>query len=177
MLCHWCPEQSNAKPLVKWRDLLSGQWKGPDPLLTSGRVYACIFPIWVPDRLIHHVSASQILDSPSTAISKKEEASSTPAPSTSTDVLLTSEIPDEQGTEPPTRQMSQLHIRDIASPNSLPRRRPPGHPAQSTQLASIPTWGQIKALCHRAQGILSLQGSSVSPEKVFLPCLLGFLAR
>ena len=36
MLLHWCPEQSNAKPLVKWRDLISGQWKGPDPLLTSG---------------------------------------------------------------------------------------------------------------------------------------------
>ena len=44
MLCHWCPEQLNAKPLVKWKDLLSGQWKGPDPLLTSGRGYACIFP-------------------------------------------------------------------------------------------------------------------------------------
>src|SRR5574337_646166 len=56
MLRHWCPEQLNAKPLVKWKDLLSGQWKGPDPLLTSGRGYACIFPqdadspVWVPDR-------------------------------------------------------------------------------------------------------------------------------
>ena len=56
MLRHWCPEQLNAKPLVKWKDLLSGQWKGPDPLLTSGRGCACIFPqdadspIWVPDR-------------------------------------------------------------------------------------------------------------------------------
>ena len=84
---------------------------------------------------------------------------------------LTSEILDEQGTEPPTRQMSQLHIRDIASPNSLPRRRPPGCPAQSTQLASVSTWGQIKALCHQAQGIVSLQGSSVSPEKVFIAML------
>ena len=36
MLHHWCPEKLNAKPLVKWRDLLSGQWKGPDTLLTSG---------------------------------------------------------------------------------------------------------------------------------------------
>ena len=25
MLRHWCPEQLNAKPLVKWKDLLSGQ--------------------------------------------------------------------------------------------------------------------------------------------------------
>ena len=32
MLRHWCTEQLNAKPLVKWKDLLSGQWKGPDPL-------------------------------------------------------------------------------------------------------------------------------------------------
>ena len=69
MLRHWCPEQLNAKPLVKWKDLLSGQWKGPDPLLTSGRGYACVFPqdadspIWVPDRLIRHVSAPPIPDS------------------------------------------------------------------------------------------------------------------
>ena len=49
-------EQLNAKPLFKWKDLFSGQWEGPDPLLTSGRGCACIFPedadspIWVPDR-------------------------------------------------------------------------------------------------------------------------------
>ena len=90
MLHHWCPEQLNAKPLVKWRDLLSGEWKGPDPLLTSGRVYACIFPqdsdspIWVPDRLIRHVSAPRILDTPAAATPKNEEASSTSAPSAST---------------------------------------------------------------------------------------------
>ena len=90
ILRHWCLEQSNAKPLVKWRDLLSGQWKGPDPLLTSGQGYACIFPqnadspSWVPDRLIRHVSAPRIPESPTTAISKEEEASSFPSPSTST---------------------------------------------------------------------------------------------
>ena len=56
MLHHWCLEQLNAKALVKWKDLLSGQWKGPDSLLISGRGCACIFPqdadspIWVPDR-------------------------------------------------------------------------------------------------------------------------------
>ena len=91
MLCLWCLEQSNAKPLVNWRDLLSRQWKGPDPLLTSGQGYACIFPqdagspIWVPDRLIHHVSTPRIPDSPATAVSKKEEASSNPASSTGTE--------------------------------------------------------------------------------------------
>ena len=84
---------------------------------------------------------------------------------------LTSEILDEQGTEPPTRQMSQLQIQDIAPPNPLPCRRPPGCWAQSTQLASTPTWGQIKSLCHQAQKKVSLQGSSVSPEKVFIAML------
>ena len=34
----------NAKLLVKWKDLLSGQWKCPEPLLTSGRGCARIFP-------------------------------------------------------------------------------------------------------------------------------------
>ena len=32
----WNPEQKDMKPLVKWKDLLSGLWKGHDPLLTSG---------------------------------------------------------------------------------------------------------------------------------------------
>ena len=36
-------EQQNAKPLVKWKDLLSRQWRGPDPLLTGGQGCACIF--------------------------------------------------------------------------------------------------------------------------------------
>ena len=90
MLRHWCPEQLNAKPLVKWKDLLSGQWKGPDPLLTSGRGYACIFPqdadspIWVPDRLIRHVSAPRIPDSPAAATPKKEGTSSAFTPRAST---------------------------------------------------------------------------------------------
>ena len=70
MLRHGCPEQLNAKPLVKWKDLFSGQWKGPNPLLTSSRGYACIFPqdanspIWVPDILIHHVSAPRDIGFP-----------------------------------------------------------------------------------------------------------------
>ena len=88
MLHHWCPEQ-NVKPLVKWKDILSRQWKCPNPLLTSGQGYACIFPqdadfpIWVPDRLICHVSAPQIPDFPAASTPKNEEASSNSAPSTS----------------------------------------------------------------------------------------------
>ena len=90
MLRHWCPEQLNAKPLVKWKDLLSGQWKGPDPLLTSGRGYACIFPqdadspIWVPDRLIRHVSAPWKPDSMAAVTPKEEGAFSALDPPAST---------------------------------------------------------------------------------------------
>ena len=68
MLIH--PEQQDTKPLVKWKDLLSGQWKGPDPLLTSGRGCACIFPqdadspIYIRDRLIRHVAVPQTSGSP-----------------------------------------------------------------------------------------------------------------
>ena len=85
-MLHWCPEQ-NKKLLVKWKDLLSGQWRGPNPLLTSGRGYACVFPqdaIWIPDRLIRHVTAPQA-SGPSTATTtKKEGTSSTSTPSANT---------------------------------------------------------------------------------------------
>ena len=77
MLRHWCLEQLNAKPLVKWK-ALSGQWKGPDPLLTSGRGGAYIFPqdadspIYIRDRLIGLVAVPQTSSSPIASITKEE---------------------------------------------------------------------------------------------------------
>ena len=59
---HWTPEQKVRKCLIRWKDHLSGQWKGPEPLITSGRWYVCIFPqdaespIYISDRLIWHVA-------------------------------------------------------------------------------------------------------------------------
>uniref|UniRef100_A0A8C4M0W2 Uncharacterized protein n=1 Tax=Equus asinus asinus TaxID=83772 RepID=A0A8C4M0W2_EQUAS len=61
MMRHWNDNKQKILPQVKWKDLLTGQWKGPDILLTSGGGYACIFlqdassPLWIPDRLIRHV--------------------------------------------------------------------------------------------------------------------------
>nr|5D7U_A Chain A, Pr160 [Mouse mammary tumor virus]5D7U_B Chain B, Pr160 [Mouse mammary tumor virus] len=52
------PGSADPKPMVMWKDLLTGSWKGPDVLITAGRGYACVFPqdaespIWVPDRFI-----------------------------------------------------------------------------------------------------------------------------
>ena len=41
---HWIPEGARTGPLVKWKDLLTREWKGPDVLLTCGRRYARVFP-------------------------------------------------------------------------------------------------------------------------------------
>uniref|UniRef100_A0A452FVR3 Uncharacterized protein n=1 Tax=Capra hircus TaxID=9925 RepID=A0A452FVR3_CAPHI len=65
---------------------------------------------------------------------------------------LTLEIPDGQGTDPPTKKM-------------------PAHVTQATQHAPLPTWGQVKALCHQAWRIASSQGSPASPEKMFIAML------
>lgn len=42
MLRHCCPEQLSAKPLVKWKDLLSTQWKGPRPIVNQ-RSKVCLY--------------------------------------------------------------------------------------------------------------------------------------
>ena len=60
---------------------LTGQWKGPDVLLTSGRGDACVFPqdaetpLWIPDRLIRHINANG--DEQKTSLEKEEEFSNT----------------------------------------------------------------------------------------------------
>lgn len=32
------------KELVKWKDVLDNQWKGPDPILIRSRGAICVFP-------------------------------------------------------------------------------------------------------------------------------------
>ena len=54
MELHWHENKTKENGLVKWKDPESGLWKGPDPLLTFGRGYACILPenlskpVWIP---------------------------------------------------------------------------------------------------------------------------------
>nr|KAF6369060.1 hypothetical protein mMyoMyo1_010465 [Myotis myotis] len=51
-------------PLIWWRDPLTGAWKGPNPLLTQGRGFACVFPegeknpTWIPARSIKPCTTS-----------------------------------------------------------------------------------------------------------------------
>ena len=52
---------TTQKELVKWKDVISGKWKGPDPILIRSRGAICVFPqeeenpIWVPERLTRKV--------------------------------------------------------------------------------------------------------------------------
>ena len=45
------------KEFVKWKDVLTGEGKGPDPILIGSRGAICVFPqeekspIWIPERL------------------------------------------------------------------------------------------------------------------------------
>lgn len=47
--------------MVKWKDILTGTWHGPDPVLTWARGSVCVFPqdkpdpVWVPERLVRKV--------------------------------------------------------------------------------------------------------------------------
>ena len=73
-MVHWTCEFNSVLPKVLWKDLLSGQWRGPDVLIIFGRGYACVFPqdadspIWIPDRLVRPTPGEA---------AKKEEAMET----------------------------------------------------------------------------------------------------
>lgn len=51
----------NQKEMVKWKDVLNNQWKGPDPILIRSRGAVCVFPQdaaqphWVPERLTRKI--------------------------------------------------------------------------------------------------------------------------
>ena len=53
---------------VKWKDVLSNKWKGPDPILIRSRGAVCVFPqdgenpIWVPERLTRRVAPAPLQD-------------------------------------------------------------------------------------------------------------------
>ena len=54
-------DPDRPKEMVKWKDVLTGQWKGPDPILIRSRGAICVFPqgeenpLWVPTRLTRTV--------------------------------------------------------------------------------------------------------------------------
>lgn len=53
---HQC-RAGTLKGYVKWKDVITGLWHGPDPVLAWARGSVCVFPqdrqdpLWVPERL------------------------------------------------------------------------------------------------------------------------------
>ena len=62
--CHVDPDVS-PKGTVMWKDVLTGYWKGPDPVLVWARRSVCVFPqdhrqpLWVLELLIRAVQNEQ----------------------------------------------------------------------------------------------------------------------
>ncbi|KAG3271870.1 hypothetical protein H1C71_030064, partial [Ictidomys tridecemlineatus] len=61
---HMCPKNVH-KHKALWKDILTGQWKGPDPVIVWSRGSVCVFPqgeqqpIWIPERLTKAISTDQ----------------------------------------------------------------------------------------------------------------------
>lgn len=56
-----CSKPERPKELVKWKDVLTSQWKGPDLVLIRSRGAVCVFPqneenpFWIPERLTRRI--------------------------------------------------------------------------------------------------------------------------
>ena len=59
---HWHSGSKHSHATVLWRDTLTSQWKGPDPMLIWDHGSACIYdqensePRWLPERLVIQVN-------------------------------------------------------------------------------------------------------------------------
>ena len=64
---HW-GQQKTQQSMVKWKDVLTGSWKGPEPVLRWHRGSLCVFPqdapvpLWVPERLTRLVAVEPVED-------------------------------------------------------------------------------------------------------------------
>ena len=63
-----CSEPNRPREMIKWKDDLTGKWRGPDPILIRSRGAICVFPqeednpLWVPERLTRRISPSEDVD-------------------------------------------------------------------------------------------------------------------
>ena len=63
-----CSEPNRPREMIKWKDVLTGKWRGPDPILIRSRGAICVFPqeednpLWVPERLTRRISPSEDVD-------------------------------------------------------------------------------------------------------------------
>ena len=63
-----CSEPNRPREMIKWKDVFTGKWRGPDPILIRSRGAICVFPqeednpLWVPERLTRRISPSEDVD-------------------------------------------------------------------------------------------------------------------
>lgn len=61
-----CSEPNRPREMIKWKDVLTRKWRGPDPILIRSRGVICVFPqeednlLWVPERLTRRISPSEM---------------------------------------------------------------------------------------------------------------------
>lgn len=61
---HQC-RVGTLKGYVKWKDVITGLWHGPDPVLAWARGSVCVFPqdrqdpLWVPERLTRRCNKNE----------------------------------------------------------------------------------------------------------------------
>ena len=60
-----CSEPNRSREMIKWKDVLTGKWYGPDPILIRSRGAICVFPqnednpFWIPERLTRKIQTDQ----------------------------------------------------------------------------------------------------------------------
>lgn len=70
---HQCRE-TRLKGYVRWKDVITGSWHGPDPVLAWARGSVCVFPqdrqdpLWVPERLTRRCNKNEDLAVPDTSL-------------------------------------------------------------------------------------------------------------
>ena len=78
---HHCSEPNRSREMIKWKDILTGKWRGPDPILIRSRGAICVFPqeednpFWIPERLTRRI---QLLDNESQEQDPKTSMDHTP---------------------------------------------------------------------------------------------------
>ena len=171
MTRHWTPERATTWSLVKWKDLITGEWKGPDILVTCGRGYACVFPqdstsVWTPEV----TKIPEVLESgdkkwwgdQKLVESRPEGAKKTPKgewPFTwdfTANTLL--QTPGALGE-------TYWSSSTVFCPTSLPSSYLKNH------LSMVPTWGQLKHLAQRAEKLIGSGRYEATPMVMFVAML------
>jgi hypothetical protein len=80
---HWEHHNKQHLPQVLWKDVMTGAWQGPSPVLLWGRGHACVFPegaespIWEPSQFVKMHGTHQPSDTEAPPDGGGEEAKPT----------------------------------------------------------------------------------------------------